>query len=85
MTQRGPNWDVIVLTATGVVCGIILGAGFGFVAAHHFPFWGGIMMIGQPYSQARWSLVPGHALAFSIVPALVFGMLGHWAGRHISR
>jgi hypothetical protein len=46
----------------------------GFYAAHHFALWGGLALIGFPYSPARYSLVPGHVAVFSLV-FTVFGML----------
>lgn len=50
------------LPVSMAILGTLLGCVIGFYAAHHFAFFGGINLIGEPYSPARDSLVPGHML-----------------------
>lgn len=62
----------IPLTIGGILCGAVI----GFLSAHHFALWGGFALIGQPYSPARSSLVPGHIMFFSVV----LGAIGYAIG-----
>jgi hypothetical protein len=65
-----PQIDKLEATIWQVVealLGIVVGCVCGYYAAHHFPFWGGIVMMGAPYSPARSSLVPGHMLLCSLI------------------
>jgi hypothetical protein len=56
---RRKFFDPIGTTILGVIFGCIV----GFFAAHYFPFFGGLAMtLGQPFSPARYGLVPGHIL-----------------------
>jgi hypothetical protein len=55
--------------------GIVLGCIVGYFAAHYFPLWGGLAMLGEAHSQARDSLVPGHiALCAVTFGAFAFGI-----------
>lgn len=56
----------IVITILGVVAGSIL----GYYAGQHFPFWGGLNTLGEPYSPARDVLGRNHALAFGVIGGL---------------
>jgi len=54
-----------------VIIGLIAGGIFGYYASQYFPFWGGLIgMFGQPYSEARMSLMPGHVLVFAVAGGL---------------
>jgi hypothetical protein len=64
-----PSLLLPVLTTT---IGIAAGCVVGYFAAHHFAFFGGFALIGQPYSPARSSLVPGHML----LCGLLLGTIG---------
>ena len=48
----------IITTILGIAAGCVI----GFFAAHHFAFFGGVLLFGKPYSPARYTLVPGHML-----------------------
>jgi len=45
----------------------LLGAILGYTASQFYPLWGGILALGQPFSPARQSLIPGHVVAFAFV------------------
>jgi hypothetical protein len=65
-----PNSDRLIRGAIVGICtvgGVIVGCIVGFFAAHHFAFFGGFALIGEPYSPARDSLVPGHMLLCGIL------------------
>ncbi len=66
----------LLLPVVTSILGILAGAFIGVFAAHHFPFYGGIAMLGAPYSPARSSLVPGHMLLCGVV----LGSVGLAAG-----
>ena len=65
----GPSLALPAFTTT---LGIGSGCVIGYFAAHHFAFFGGFALLGQPYSPARSSLVPGHMLLCGIL----LGLLG---------
>ena len=62
----------LALPALTTTLGIGIGCVTGYFAAHHFAFFGGFALLGQPYSPARSSLVPGHMLLCGIL----LGLLG---------
>lgn len=67
--------------ATLTVGGGLLGGVVGFLLAHYYPLWGGMaMMMGEPFSPARSSLVPGHVVVFF----LVFGGIGYAIGNNMN-
>jgi hypothetical protein len=59
---------VALFTITGILTGCVT----GYFAAHHFAFFGGLLLLGAPYSPARSSLVPGHML----LCGMLLGILG---------
>lgn len=63
------------------IAGVLLGCFVGFFAAHHFAFFGGFVLMGSPYSPARYSLVPGHMLLCGIL----FGIAGFGIGHLLTR
>jgi uncharacterized protein DUF4339 len=67
------SWALrIILTVIGIIAGAII----GFFAAHHFAFFGGLALLGEPYSPARYSLVPGHILLCAGLLGLVGFVIG---------
>jgi DNA-directed RNA polymerase subunit RPC12/RpoP len=55
--------------------GVALGCVVGNFAAHYFAFFGGFALMGEPFSPARYSLVPGHMLLCGILLGLAgFGI-----------
>jgi hypothetical protein len=71
LIQTGDRMKV-TLTILGIFAGCVV----GYFAAHHFALWGGLALLGQPYSPARSTLVPGHVGFF----AVVLGVIGFAAG-----
>jgi len=73
----------------GGFCGIVCGCIIGYFAAHYFPFFGGLAMMGEPHSGARDSLVPGHMLLFAgllgLLGGIVLGLLGFVMGSAIDK
>lgn len=65
---------ILVGLAAAVVAGLA-GVAFGAYASQHFPFWGFLVGIAEPYSPARLSVRPGHCIAFGTGFALIFGGL----------
>ncbi len=59
-----------------IIFGAIVGCAAGYYFAHHAPLFGGLYMLGMPYSPARDTLVPGHVLLCGIL----CGLLGLGAG-----
>ncbi|MCA9240119.1 MAG: hypothetical protein KDA37_07970 [Planctomycetales bacterium] len=57
----------LILPTIGLLAGIVVGGIVGYFAAHFFPFWGGLALLGEPYSDARYALVPGHVLLCSLL------------------
>ena len=57
------KYEMLILGVIGVGLGVIV----GYFAAHHFAFFGGFALLGEPYSPARNSLVPGHMLLCAIL------------------
>lgn len=60
------NQKALFPIATSIM-GIVAGCVVGYFAAHHFPFFGGLALLGTPYSPARYALVPGHMLLCSVI------------------
>jgi hypothetical protein len=60
---RGSIRVPIVMAMMGIATGCLV----GFFAAHYFAFFGGLALIGRPFSPARFSLVPGHMLLCGII------------------
>ena len=61
--------SIVVLST---LLGIAAGCCVGFYAAHHFALFGGLMLLGRPYSEARYNLVPGHMALLGPI----FGLAG---------
>jgi hypothetical protein len=53
----------------------MLGAGLGVLVSQHMPVFGGIEMEGEPWSEARLSLVPGHVIMMLVLGAAVGGFV----------
>jgi DNA-directed RNA polymerase subunit RPC12/RpoP len=64
----------------GGTLGALVGCVVGIFAAHHFAFFGGFALIGEPYSPIRWELVPGHMLLCGILLGLFGTVAGGLAG-----
>ena len=61
------------------ICGIVFGAGFGYVAGHYFPLWGGMMAVmGEPHSPARAMVARGHVALFSVLFGLIAAGLAYY-------
>ena len=60
-----------------VVAGLLIGAVLGVFVSQYAPVFGGFATIGQPWSQARQSLIGTHVLAFAATGA-VLGFLVTW-------
>jgi predicted Zn finger-like uncharacterized protein len=58
---------LIEVCLTQGIVGVIIGCVVGYFAAHHFAFFGGWALMGEPYSPARNSLVPGHMLLCALL------------------
>lgn len=53
----------------------ILGAGAGVLISQYMPVFGGIEMNGEPWSEARLSLLPGHVLLILVLGAAIGGFV----------
>ena len=63
------------------IIGASAGCVVGYFAAHHFAFYGGFALIGEPYSPARSSLVPGHMLLCGVLLGAIgvlSGFIQNW-------
>ncbi|MBL1321844.1 MAG: hypothetical protein COA63_012405 [Methylophaga sp.] len=69
------------MKVTLTILGILIGCVLGYFSAHHFALWGGFVLIGEPYSPARDTLVPGHVLFF----AVTLGAIGLAIGYHLDK
>lgn len=65
-----------ILIAITTFWGVLLGCIVGFFSAHYFPVFGGFLMLGEPDSEWRNQLVPGHMLLFSFLLGIVGFVLG---------
>jgi hypothetical protein len=66
----------LIFFAVGIGTGCLV----GWFSTHHFPVYGGIMMMSQPYSKARWDLLPGHMLIWSLALGFGFAFVGFCVG-----
>ena len=69
------------MKAALTIVGIAIGCIVGYFSAHYFPLWGGFVMLAEPHSPARNSLVPGHVLFY----ASVLGATGFIVGQYLTK
>lgn len=65
--MRNPK---VLVAATAMI-----GAGLGLLLSQYVPVFGGIEMNGEPWSEARLSLLPGHVLLFLVLGAAIGGFV----------
>lgn len=53
------------------------GAILGLISSQYFPAWGTIEKLGEPWSEARQSLIFGHVVAFAVLGAAI-GVVSLW-------
>jgi len=71
----------IDMKLTLALLGVVIGCIVGYFAAHHFALWGGWVLLCEPYSRGRDSLVPGHVLFF----AVALGAIGFAVGYYLDK
>lgn len=61
--------------------GILIGCFLGYYLAEYFPLWGGLFVLGVPFSEARNYLVPSHVIVFSISLGIFGFILGYFLNK----
>ena len=75
-TSKTNSGISLIVICSFASIGGCFGGVVGLFAAHYFALWGGFVLMGEPGSLARWSLVPGHMALIGSIFSITGGLVG---------